>query len=119
MLRSVTLGVAISVLAAACALVEPPVPPGTVTFEAEVRNASLRPARLAITTTTDSIPGVVRPDVLDPGQILKVSFQVPAGEWSVSIGDVDPIPNDVLILLVSRECPIWIEISEGGVGYGC
>jgi hypothetical protein len=38
MLRSVTLGLAVSLLSAACALVEQPPPPGTRMFQAEVRS---------------------------------------------------------------------------------
>ena len=43
MLRSVTLGLALSVLAEACALVEPPIPAGTRAFQVDVRNLSDAP----------------------------------------------------------------------------
>ena len=48
-LRSVTLGVALSVLAAACALVEPPIPAGTTLLRAIVRNER-GPVELTVTT---------------------------------------------------------------------
>ncbi len=85
MLRSVTLGVVLSVLAAACALVEPPVPAGTVTVQGEVRNER-GPVELGVTTPTGVVPDAVKPASLPADSTTQVTFFVPAtGEWSITV----------------------------------
>ncbi len=46
-MRSVIL-ITLSVLAAACALVEPPEPPGTIPFQAQVTNLRREPVDLTV-----------------------------------------------------------------------
>ena len=59
-LRTIILIVALSLQAVACALVEQPVPPGTIPFQGEVQN-DRGPVELSVTTPAGTIPGAVRP----------------------------------------------------------
>ena len=78
MLRSVTLGVALSILAAACALVEAPVPAGTFVLSGEVRNMRAVPVELEVRTPTGALPGAVQPASLPAGpSTTKVTYHVP------------------------------------------
>ena len=52
MLRPVILGLVLSVLAVACALVEPPAPPGTFVVQGVVRNLRAEPVKLEVRTPT-------------------------------------------------------------------
>ena len=128
MLRSVTLGVVLSVLAAACALVEPPVPAGTVTVQGEVRNER-GPVELGVTTPTGVVPDAVKPASLPADSTTQVTFFVPAtGEWSITVDgspDVtvgDPgVPERWDISADIRDgCKLDIHLSaDGGTGHEC
>ena len=87
-LRSVTVGVAMSVLATACTLVTEPVPAGTVPVQATINNATAQAVPLAITTLTGVIPGAVRPTTTAPGHSkTDVTFYFPrGGDWAISVG---------------------------------
>ena len=67
MLRSVTLSVALSVLAAGCALDSPPA--GSVLFRVQIRNASMDRVELAVGSDTGDIPGAVQPASVAPGEL--------------------------------------------------
>ena len=56
MLRSVTLSVVFSVLSAACALIEQPVPAGTRPIAARVHNGGSLPAEITVTVPTGVLP---------------------------------------------------------------
>jgi len=104
-LRSVTLGVALTVLAAACGLVEEPPPPSTGPgpFQVQIWNTRADPVELTITTPEDMavVGGVVRPALLPALSETTVTFHVPIrGEWALAVNGVDqllfhtvPIPN--------------------------
>ena len=79
MFRAVTLGFAISVLVAACALVEQPPPPGTRVIQAEVRNLSKQSLELLVraSPTEGALPGAVRPSSVPPGSAALVTLFVP------------------------------------------
>jgi hypothetical protein len=89
-LRSVTLGVALSVLAAACALAEQPGPPGLYQFAVEVRNNSPRPVEFRVRHSTggawgDVIANAVAPTSVPPG-ISSVGFNLPPdNNWVIEI----------------------------------
>ena len=123
MLRSVTLGLALAVLAAACALVEQPPPPGTRMFQAEVRNVSPRPLELLvqISPTEGPLPGAVRPSSVPPESVALVTFFVPmASEWSILIDPRTTIFKDEIEPLMEQGCTIYIETAgDGGYGSGC
>ena len=128
MLRSVTLGVVFSVLAAACALVEPPVPAGTVTVQGEVRN-DRGPVELEMTTPAGVVPGAVQPASLPADSTTQVTFHLPTtGEWTITVNGspditvADPnVPARWDISADIREgCKLEIHLSaDGGSGYEC
>ena len=92
MLRSVTLGVALSVLVPACALVEPPPPAGTRPFQAQVRNPHPDPAELTITTPAGVLPGAVQPASVPAFSETIVTFDVPIrGEWAFAVNGDDQL----------------------------
>ena len=87
MLRSVTLGLALSVLVMACALVEPPVPFGTRPFQAHVRNPRPVPAELSITTADGVLEGAVQwPASVAAFSEANLTFHVPTqGAWEFAV----------------------------------
>src|SRR4029453_18735056 len=81
MLRAVALGVALAVLASACALVEPPPPNGTRLVQAEVKSEWPQP----ITPLARSRGGRVQPGALEARSTTMVSMYLPiTGEWSIA-----------------------------------
>ena len=133
MLRSVTLGLVLSVLAAACALVEPPVPASThavanladdVTFvlQGEVRNMRAKPVELTVTTPAGALPNAVLPASLPAHTTAKVTFQIPLTEdWSIAVDDDPVMVNTQVSSEIFREgCTFGIELAaDGAVRYGC
>ena len=92
MLRSVTLGIALSILAAACALVEPPPPAGTRSFQAQVQNPHPDPAALTITTPAGVLRGAVQPASVPAFSETIVTFHVPIrGEWAFAVNGDDQL----------------------------
>ena len=96
-LRSVSLSVALSVLAAACALVEPPVPANThavanladdITFvlTGEVRNLRAEPVQLEMRTPAGALPGAVQPASLPAQTTTNVTFYIPLSRRLVDRG---------------------------------
>ena len=80
-LRSVTLSVVLSILAAACALVEP-APSGT-SLQISVRN-SMGPVVLTVTRPNGDLAGAVRPASPPAGVTTDVMFDVPSGVWWIA-----------------------------------
>ena len=124
MLRSVTLSFALSVLAAACALVEPPVPPGTFALKGEVRNAKAGPVQVEVRTPAGAVPGAVQPAVASAHATTKVTFYIPlAGDWSIWADDehlMDSTDPDLVSQMFGGECTLGIEVQGGGgFGFGC
>ena len=103
-LRSVTLGVALSVLAAACALVEPPSPAGTTLLRTRVRNER-GPVELTVTTPAGVLPGAVQPTSLPAHSTTDVTFYVPiTGQWSIAINGSPDIPGADLREAIRSGC---------------
>ena len=86
MLRSVTLGLVLSVQAAACALVEPPAEADVFIVLGEVRNMTPDPVELGVRTDAGSIPGAVQPASVPAGpSSTNVTFHLPVtGEWYIT-----------------------------------
>ena len=85
MLRSVTLALVLSVLAAACALVDQPPPAGTIILRGEVRN-NRGPVELEVTTPAGVVTGGVQPASLPADSTTQVTFHVPiTGEWTIMV----------------------------------
>ena len=141
MLRSVTLSLALSVLAAACALVEEPVPPGTFRLQGEVRNMRARPVEIRVRTPAGALPNAVQPASVPAHTTADVTFYIPlAGDWTMDavVHAEDGARHtgqgaihfafvlegraiqDVWILPGFFLCTLGIEVAaDGGFGYGC
>ena len=118
MLRAVTM-LAVSIVAAACALVEQPPPPGTRVINAEVRNLSSRPLELLVQTseTGGALPGAVRPSSVPPGASANVTIYVPtAGEWSVLIDPTSRMTNLDLDRFMAQGCTMILIETDGAYG---
>ena len=131
MLRSVTLGVVLSVLASACALVEQPVPVGTYPMEAEVRNNTAQPVEFSVVRAVggalpggSEIAGAVQPESVPPGpSTTTVIFYLPTdGEWLINIpgyGEIEGKDFDSFLRLQCRPLSIYFD-GEGAWGWpGC
>ena len=125
MLRSVTLGLAMSVLLAACALVEPPLPPvapGTFTVQGEVRNMSAKPVPLAVFRGAAVLPGAVEPVSAPAHTATNVTFYVPLTEDAsilvdsrLTITSSEVRPNNL-----GQGCTFLIDVAaDEGITYGC
>ena len=120
MLRAVALAVALSVLAAACALNTQPPPAGTVPIQARVRNETTRPTEFAVTTGLGVVPGAVQPSVAAPGATTEVTFYVPsAGAWEIVINDASSFSSDRLARSIRDGCILGIVIAEDGQSIEC
>ncbi len=124
MLRSVTLGVAMSVLAAACALVEPPVPPvpaGTIPLQVQVQNMRQEPAELTVRTRDGVLAGAVQPATLPGNSTTDVTFYAPPGEWSIRVNgsSLGPRGNDLSGVIRTGCSPLIGLEADGGFSFGC
>ena len=92
MLRSVTLSVALSVLAAACALVEQPVPPvplGTTPVQVQVRNLSDAPVGELGVKVRGGMQHAAQPPSVPGDSTTTVTFYVPNdGEWWIAVNGI-------------------------------
>ena len=116
MLRSVTLGLALSVLSVGCALVEAPPPPGTRKVDARVENTAAVPVELAVTTPTGVLQGAVQPTSLQARAVGNVTFYLPPGEdWWITVNGVEMVPGSDAIDDI--QCPgLFMEVNPNGGG---
>ncbi len=114
MLRSVALGLVLSVLAAACALVEEPVPPGTRPFQAQVQNTLRGPVELTIRTRDRVVFDAVQPASLPALSETIVTFHVPLDEeWIYAVNGDDQISSDEVIPSIGRcRLQFVIDVSD-------
>jgi hypothetical protein len=129
MIRAVTIGFALSVLASACALIEPPPPLGTYVMQAEVRNNSPRAVEFTVRRAVggalpggDVIVGAVQPASAPPG-MTRMSFNLPSdGNWLIEIPGWGEIEGKDFAGFLALECrPLLIEFeADGAWGWpGC
>lgn len=89
MLRSVTLSFALCVLAAACALVEPPVPPGSRVLQVPVRNLSDAPVGELGVKVRGATLYAAQPPSVPADSTTTVTFYVPSkGEWWIAVNGI-------------------------------
>jgi hypothetical protein len=125
MLRSVTLGVALSVLASACALTEPPPPPGTYMVQMEVRNEWPNPVPFTVVIRGQQRPDAVRPPSVPAGPSnTVVTFYLPIADvWEIGIGhdaELGGMTGQGFDPTFRRECPLVMELPRtGDWGFGC
>ena len=119
-LRAVTIGVALSVLAAACALLEQPPPAGTRMVQIEVRNMREHPTDLGVTTLSGPLPGAAQPASLQAQSTSTVTFHIPmTGDWWIKVNDAYEIPRADLGPLIEQGCSIVIGLHANGLEYTC
>jgi hypothetical protein len=123
-LRSVTISVALAVLAAACALVEPPAPPppaGTVPLQVQVQNMRREPAKLTVRTPEGDLAGAVQPATLSGDSTTDVTIYAPPGEWSFRINgsSFDILGNDLPGVIRNGCSPVFEVGADGGYAAGC
>ena len=122
MLQSVTFGLALSILAAACALVEPPMPPGTFMVQGEIRNMRAEPVQLEVRTPAGVLPGAVQPASLPAGPSnARVTYHLPiTGEWSIAVNGDAYIASADFGPDIRQGCTLGIELSaDGSSMHGC
>ena len=126
MLRAGALGVALAVLAAACALAEPPPPAGTRVVRAQVESEWPQPITPVVNTAAGAMQGAVQPATLQPRSTTMVSFYVPiTGEWSITfnpgveINGIDIDRNSNRGPKGGCTIPSIIIGDDGGYGQGC
>ena len=122
MLRSVTLGLALSFLAAACALVEAPAPAGTFMVHGEVRNLRPGPVELEVRTPAGVLPGAVQPASLPPGPLTaNVTYHLPiAGDWWIAVNGDPFVASTDFGAEIRQACTLAIELSaDGSSTHGC
>ena len=122
-LRSITLGVVLSVLAAACAMFSEPVPPGTVPVEARFTNNSGQEMPLSVVLRTgEVIPGAIQPTTSVPAlSTVTVTLFLPiTGDWRVRVGDWGEILRQDIPEVMQGGCRIVVEANADGSGsLGC
>jgi hypothetical protein len=124
MLRSVTLSVALAVLAAACALVEPPAPPppaGTVPLQVQVQNMRREPAKLTVRTPEGDLAGAVQPATVPADSTIDVTIYAPPGTWSFRINgsSFDILGNDLPGVIRNGCSPLIGLEADGEYSVGC
>jgi hypothetical protein len=121
-LRSLTFCLAISVVAAACALVEPPIPAGTFMVQGEVRNMRAGPVQLEVRTPAGVLPGAVQPATLPAGpSTAHLTYYLPiTGEWSIAVNGDAFIASGDFGPDIRQGCTLGIELSaDGSSTHGC
>ena len=121
MLRAVVLGIAMLVLAQACALLPPPQPANTRPIAITMRNHTGHPLEARITTpSTGEIPGSEVPPVVPAGVLdVPVTLHVPAvGDWNLEVGSGALIPSAEFENYPG--CALGMELSgDDSYSFGC
>ena len=120
MLRCLALGLALSVLAAACALAEPP--PGTVRVEVEVHNRSHTPVEgLGIKVPGGMLLHAVEPPSVPADSTTMVTLHVPLDDkWWIAVNGIGVLEGQALRMHLGSGCPLSIEFSaRGAARYDC
>ena len=127
MLRSVTLGVALSVLATACALDSPPA--GSALFRVQIRNASMDRVELAVGSDTGDIPGGVQPASVGPRRNCRGNLRRPnrREEWWLNLSGPNRDANDFRSViegssvegLAGQSCAVVIILRENRNDVAC
>ena len=113
-LRSVTLSLALSVLAAACALTEAPPPAGTRPIQSQVQNLRALPAKLTVTTPTGVLADAVQPPSLPAGSTTDVIFYIPnVGEWTIDFDGHPIVSSEDFTGTFKFGCALELTLSDG------
>jgi hypothetical protein len=118
--RAVLLGIAVPVLAAACALVSPQ-PPGTRPIQLNVRNNTGAPVEVRVAMAGGSAAGPAVPPMVPIGGLgTPVTIYVPiSGHWTVDVGQATLMRQDFEDL-TAPGCTFGVELDlGGGYSFGC
>ena len=127
MLRSVTLGLTLFILAAACALVEPPPPAGTRPIQVQIENRRPGPVQLTIAShavvlegAADELTGVAQPASVPAGSTTNVTFHVPINrDWWIGFNG-EPGPGSEDLGPDIGTCTMGVLLTaNGGLSMGC
>lgn len=105
MLRPVTLGLALSVLAAACAVAEQPEPSGTIEQHVLVRNER-GPVELTVNTENGVLAESVWPRSLPARSRTDVTFRLPPGIWWIEVNGGLALGKQDLMGAMRKGCPL-------------
>ena len=120
--RSVTFGLALTVLASACALVEPPAEAGTFIVPGEVRNMTPNTVELEVRTPAGVTSGAVQPASLPAGpSTTNVTYHLPiAGEWWIAVNGDPFFVSSPDFPEIRQGCTLRIELAtDGSSTVGC
>ena len=120
MRRAVVLGIAMSVLGAACALVEPAAP-ATSPVQISVSNNTGAPVDSRVTMLTGDLVGSAVPAAVPNGALrTPVTIHVPVSrEWILQLGGRE-IPGADLDDYSAQGCMVGIDLhDDGGYSFGC
>ena len=119
--RAVAGAIAISILMAACALVDP-VPPGTRPVQVTVQNNTDVPVDVVVTTPAGVVIGRGAPAVVPVGRVGSVvTIHVPDGDdWTLQLGREARIPGADFNDYASQGCMVGVRLDgANGYSYGC
>jgi hypothetical protein len=121
MQRAAVIGLAMTILAAACALVGPNPPPNTTPFKVEVRNNTQQPIDLVVASTSTGAPvGLADPAAIPPLASANVTIWVPRGDgWTILANGSRVVPPGDLAAFLGPGCNAHIAVEPDGYASGC
>ena len=122
MLRAVAMSVALSILATACALAEPPPPAGTRGVEVQVRNERWQGVEFSIRKglSRRTIPGAVQPPWVPARSTGNVTFYIPTGQWWLAIDGDSTLDRSDFEELFRPGCMFTLKLwADGSLMTGC
>lgn len=122
MLRAVALGIALFLLAAACALVEPPAPPaGTRPVQARVDNRRPDPVEITVRTPAGVLSGAAQPTSrVEAFSTTDLTLYVPIeGQWTIARNGNEMIRSVDLNPKLDEGCIVHISLRPNGWGWDC
>ena len=119
MLRAAILALTVSIVAFACALVDPMPPPGTTKSHALVHNTSPRPVDLTVRTPSGVLAGAVQPSSVLPGRTVDVALFLPLGQWWIFADENQLIGSGDARPMNPATMKLEITIEKDGYGWSC
>jgi hypothetical protein len=121
-MRPRLLAMLVAVLLGACALVQPPPPPGTQAIPVPVLIRSSRPVDIAVTSapSREALPGAVAPASLPGKSITQVTFYVPAqGTWLIVVNGKHYIEPQSFFEATRPGCTMSLFVTFEAMGVSC
>ena len=121
MFRAFLLGIAVSLLTAACALL-PAEPPGTRPLQLSVRNNTGAPVDIRVVMAGGTAAGSAVPPTVPIGGLgTPVTIYVPlSGDWMLEVGDQATLTSVDFDDYAAQGCTFGIELEgDGSYSFGC